>query len=461
MRHVSSRSAPTPSLGRCAARLLAPSQPQTIWPPQSSLMVRAQGAPSNGWPKLLLARRHCASGSSATMPRCPLRIPRGRVQSTSGVECQRWAGETTRQTQFQKNQGHHAEAEEAPCNARRVAGASCYVLSCRAEYAPGRVRRRPLSILVCPRVLFSLTMLVRDDLPELGTDLVAALPSLDVNDLAHCFCRGAKQSVPVSKFATQPSHHPPLLGFLSGFSNGFRTQIPRACSRIVSSRIFRLKIAAVIAGVGGTRAPSCAGHKPRFEESIMMMRFTPRCWLSCLALVATVEGFALLSAPPLPAAARAPGSCHSSWSCAAKALRRSPRCSVVQTRAGFLDSLFGNDSSSSECNLPSRRITLPVCAHHITSPPPGAAQQPTRALQFKTRWLLPRAAVQRRSGRSSSTLHQVIPTTGTSSPARHHGMLLSPRPRQRHLQSHCNHRPHLLPRLGERTVLSLSLPSPH
>ena len=31
-------------------------------------------------------------------------------------------------------------------------------------------------------------MLVGDDLPELGADLVAALASLDVNDLAHaCF----------------------------------------------------------------------------------------------------------------------------------------------------------------------------------------------------------------------------------------------------------------------------------
>ena len=30
-----------------------------------------------------------------------------------------------------------------------------------------------------------LTVLIGNDLPELGTDLVAALPSLDVNDLAH------------------------------------------------------------------------------------------------------------------------------------------------------------------------------------------------------------------------------------------------------------------------------------
>jgi hypothetical protein len=30
-----------------------------------------------------------------------------------------------------------------------------------------------------------LTVLVGDDLPELGTDLVAALASLDVDDLAH------------------------------------------------------------------------------------------------------------------------------------------------------------------------------------------------------------------------------------------------------------------------------------
>jgi hypothetical protein len=32
------------------------------------------------------------------------------------------------------------------------------------------------------------TVLVRDDLPELGTNLVAALASLDVNDLAHGGC---------------------------------------------------------------------------------------------------------------------------------------------------------------------------------------------------------------------------------------------------------------------------------
>jgi hypothetical protein len=31
----------------------------------------------------------------------------------------------------------------------------------------------------------ALTVLVGDDLPELGTDLVTALASLDVNDLAH------------------------------------------------------------------------------------------------------------------------------------------------------------------------------------------------------------------------------------------------------------------------------------
>jgi hypothetical protein len=30
-------------------------------------------------------------------------------------------------------------------------------------------------------------VLVGDDLPELGTDLVAALAGLDVNDLAHLF----------------------------------------------------------------------------------------------------------------------------------------------------------------------------------------------------------------------------------------------------------------------------------
>merc|ERR1719324_2075618 len=30
-------------------------------------------------------------------------------------------------------------------------------------------------------------MLVRDDLPELGADLVAALAALDVNELTHCF----------------------------------------------------------------------------------------------------------------------------------------------------------------------------------------------------------------------------------------------------------------------------------
>ena len=29
-------------------------------------------------------------------------------------------------------------------------------------------------------------MLVRDDLPELGADLIAALAALDVDDLAHC-----------------------------------------------------------------------------------------------------------------------------------------------------------------------------------------------------------------------------------------------------------------------------------
>ena len=33
-----------------------------------------------------------------------------------------------------------------------------------------------------------LTMLVGDDLPELGADLVAALASLDVDDLAHAAC---------------------------------------------------------------------------------------------------------------------------------------------------------------------------------------------------------------------------------------------------------------------------------
>ena len=31
----------------------------------------------------------------------------------------------------------------------------------------------------------ALTVLIGDDLPELGTDLVTALASLDVNDLAH------------------------------------------------------------------------------------------------------------------------------------------------------------------------------------------------------------------------------------------------------------------------------------
>jgi hypothetical protein len=30
------------------------------------------------------------------------------------------------------------------------------------------------------------TVLVADDLPELGTDLVAALTTLDMNDLSHC-----------------------------------------------------------------------------------------------------------------------------------------------------------------------------------------------------------------------------------------------------------------------------------
>ena len=34
-----------------------------------------------------------------------------------------------------------------------------------------------------------LTVLVGDDLPELGTDLVAALASLDVDDLAHAWWR--------------------------------------------------------------------------------------------------------------------------------------------------------------------------------------------------------------------------------------------------------------------------------
>jgi len=208
MRHVSSRSPPShPSAD----------VPLVCWPPLNRKRFchlsplswsELKELPATAGPSICLHGGIAHQEVARPCPDVPSGSPEGGYNPRA--ECQRWAGETTRQTQFQKNQGHDAEAEEAPCNARRVAGASCYGLSCRAEYAPGRVRRRPLSILMCPRVLFSLTMLVRDDLPELGTDLVAALPSLDVNDLAHCFCRGAKQSAPVSEFATQPSTSPHL-----------------------------------------------------------------------------------------------------------------------------------------------------------------------------------------------------------------------------------------------------------
>jgi hypothetical protein len=126
---------------------------------------------------------------------------------------------------------------------------------------------------------------------------------------------------------------------------------------------------AVSRGVGGTPKPQAHGICYRLgkpEES--MMRITLRSWLSCLALVATAECFAPMPPMPLHAAARAPSSCHSSWSSAGNAAGRSPRCSVVQTRAGFLDSLFGSGSRQPECKSPTCCIILPICAHHLTSP---------------------------------------------------------------------------------------------
>jgi len=44
------------------------------------------------------------------------------------------------------------------------------------------------------------TVLVGDDLPELGTDLVAALACLAVDDLAHGVCRCAVAGIPVNAF---------------------------------------------------------------------------------------------------------------------------------------------------------------------------------------------------------------------------------------------------------------------
>jgi hypothetical protein len=49
-------------------------------------------------------------------------------------------------------------------------------------------------------------VLVGDNLPELGTDLVAALASLDVDDLAHAcellVCCGVARAFPVQKLVS-------------------------------------------------------------------------------------------------------------------------------------------------------------------------------------------------------------------------------------------------------------------
>ena len=41
-------------------------------------------------------------------------------------------------------------------------------------------------------VLFIITVLIGDDFPELCSDLVAALASLEVDDFSHCDCGGLR-----------------------------------------------------------------------------------------------------------------------------------------------------------------------------------------------------------------------------------------------------------------------------
>jgi hypothetical protein len=153
---------------------------------QPAIPTATQGKPLPLHPPTPWSRERQRAGPGAG---CRPGLARGHATGSAHVD--NWRDPAMASKRFPGHAGHGADAQErhSPPVARCRAGDA----GLRGEGCASPLRAF-YTLCGFPSRVRILTVLVGDNLPELGTDLVAALASLDVDDLAH-FLRAGRTSV--------------------------------------------------------------------------------------------------------------------------------------------------------------------------------------------------------------------------------------------------------------------------